>query len=156
MIFNDLNQVNQALPVKGRIMALDLGTKRIGIALSDETRFIATPKLVLNRHGNVADFVKIKNFFEENKAVAIVIGRPIQMNGEPHQMTVFAENFAKNFNEFLENKFPLFLFEERLTSFEAKELHASSLSRKKNEFVDDIAASLILQHFLDSFCQRQN
>ncbi|NDC61910.1 MAG: pre-16S rRNA-processing nuclease YqgF, partial [Betaproteobacteria bacterium] len=70
------------------------------------------------------------------------------MNGESHEMTIFAENFAKNFDEFLEKKIPIFLFEERLTTFEAKEIHASGLSRKKNEFVDDIAASLILQHFL--------
>ena len=149
MIFNDLNQVNQALPAKGRLMALDLGTKRIGIALSDETRFIATPKLVITRKSNEADFLKIKNFIDENRVVAIVIGRPINMDGQRTEMTNFSENFIEKFDEFLEKKLPLFPFEERLTSFEAKEAHASDLSRKKNEFVDDIAASLILQHFLD-------
>jgi len=149
MIFNDLNQVNQALPAKGRLMALDLGTKRIGIALSDETRFIATPKLVINRKSNEVDFAKIKNFLDENHVVAIVIGRPINMAGQRTEMTNFAENFIEKFDEFLEKKFPIFPFEERLTSFEAKEAQASGLSRKKNEFVDDIAASFILQHFLD-------
>ena len=149
MIFKDSNQVNQALPAKGRLMALDLGTKRIGIALSDETRFIATPKLVLNRHSNQVDFVKIKNFFDENQAVAIIIGRPINMDGQTTEMTNFAENFAKNFDEFLEEKFPIFLFEERLTSFEAKTFYTSDKSRRRNVAIDDIAASLILQHFLD-------
>ncbi len=150
MIYSDLNQVNQALPSKGRLMALDLGTKRIGIALSDETRLIATPKLVINRQSNEVDFGKIKNFIAENRVAAIVIGRPIDMDGNRTPMTEFSEKFTKNFDEFLEKNFPIFLFEERLTSFEAKEIDASELSRKKSKFIDDIAASFILQHFLDA------
>jgi putative Holliday junction resolvase len=152
MIFTDFNQVNQALPKSGRLIALDLGTKRIGIALSDETRFLATPKLILNRLSNVQDFAKIKNFIAENSVVAIVIGHPFQMDGSPQPMTEFAEKFAKNFDEFLEGKFPIFLFEERLSSSEAREFNSSPLSRKKNKFIDDIAASVILQHFIDSLC----
>jgi RNase H-fold protein (predicted Holliday junction resolvase) len=64
-------------------------------------------------------------------------------------MTEFVQKFAKNLNEFLEDKLPIFLFEERLTSFEARDIAASRLSIKKTKFVDDIAASFILQHFLD-------
>jgi putative holliday junction resolvase len=150
MIFNNPNQVNQDLPAKGRIVAIDVGTKRIGIALSDETRFIATPKLVIARKSNQQDFEKIRKFIEENLVVAIVIGRPINMEGQITEMTKFSERFAENFDNFLQKKIPIFLFEERLTSFEAKNIDASELSRKKGEFVDDIAASFILQHFLDS------
>jgi putative holliday junction resolvase len=150
MIFNNPNQVNQDLPTKGRIVAIDVGTKRIGIALSDETRFIATPKLVIARKSNQQDFEKIRKFIEENLVVAIVIGRPINMEGQITEMTKFSERFAENFDNFLQKKIPIFLFEERLTSFEAKNIDASELSRKKGEFVDDIAASFILQHFLDS------
>ncbi|MBP7710808.1 MAG: Holliday junction resolvase RuvX [Rickettsiales bacterium] len=150
MIFNNLDTVNQALPSKGRLMALDVGTKRIGLALSDEGRFLATPKLILERQSNLKDFEKIKKFLDENQVVAIVIGRPLNMDGSAIAMTEFSEKFAKNFDDFLENKFPIFLFEERLTSFEARDVNASGVSRKKNKFVDDIAASFILQHFLDS------
>ncbi len=150
MIFNNPNQVNQDLPAKGRIVAIDVGTKRIGLALSDESRFIATPKLVIARKSNQQDFEKIKKFIEENLVVAIVIGRPINMEGQITEMTKFSERFAEKFDEFLQKKFPIFLFEERLTSFEAKNIDASELSRKKGDFVDDIAASFILQHFLDS------
>lgn len=150
MIFNNSNQVNQDLPAKGRIVAIDVGTKRIGLALSDESRFIATPKLVIARKSNQQDFEKIKKFIEENLVVAIVIGRPINMEGQITEMTKFSERFAEKFDEFLQKKFPIFLFEERLTSFEAKNIDASELSRKKGDFVDDIAASFILQHFLDS------
>ncbi len=150
MIFNSLNQVNQALPNAGRVIAIDVGTKRIGIALSDASRFISTPKLVLPRQSNQKDFVKIARIISENEVTAIVIGLPFHLDGSDDEMTKFVERFARNFDEFLETKFPIFLFEERLTSFEAKQINASKLSRKKNQFVDDIAASLILQHFLDT------
>ncbi len=153
MIFNNPNQVNQALPNKGRILAIDVGTKRIGIALSDESRFIASPKMIISRQSNSQDFEKIKKFIEENLIVAIVVGRPIDMDGSLIPMTQFSENFAKNLDDFLGNKFPIFLFEERLTSFEARDVNASAISRKKGKFIDDIAASFILQHFLDDFCQ---
>lgn len=148
MIFNNTTQVNQAGD-KGRIIGIDVGTKRIGIAICDSSRFIATPKMVLNRLSNAQDFAKIAQLIKENEIVAIVVGFPTHMDGSDDEMTEFVRRFAKNLDEFLENKFPIFLFEERLTSFEARQINASALSRKKNKFVDDIAASLILQHFID-------
>ena len=81
MIFNDKNQLNQALPALGRIIALDVGTKRIGIAICDDTRIIATPKLVLNRESNEKDFAKILAIINETKAIALVVGYPINMDG---------------------------------------------------------------------------
>jgi putative Holliday junction resolvase len=150
MIFNNPKQLNQVSPLGGRLMALDLGTKRIGVALSDESRLIASPKLILNRKSNERDFSEIKKFIEDNKVVGVVIGLPLQMDGSSQPMTEFAHNFAENLDEFLEKKLPIFLFEERLTSFEARSFNNSPLSRKKNKFYDDIAASVILQHFLDS------
>ena len=150
MIFNISDQLNQALPAKGRLMALDVGTKRIGVALSDESRFLATPKLIINRLSNQQDFEKIVKFITENQIVAAIIGRPLNMDGSAIPMTEFCERFAQNLDIYLEKKFPIFLFEERLSSFEAREINASGgISRKKDKFIDDIAASIILQHFLD-------
>ncbi len=154
MIFNSLLNPNQdykkILPKNGSLLAIDVGTKRLGIAKSDETRFIATPKLIINRQGNLKDFTKIAELIEEYKTVAIVIGYPINMDGKNIEMTEFAQNFAENLDKFLDDKFPIFLFEERLSSFEARNFGYSKISRKhKNKFIDDIAASVILQHFLD-------
>jgi len=150
MIFNNLSQVNQAFAGKsGRIIGIDVGTKRIGIAICDATRLIATPKFVLPRQSNNADFAKIAQIISENEIVTIVVGFPTHLDGSDDEMTEFVRRFAANLDEFLEKKLPIFLFEERLTSFEARQINASELSRKKNKFVDDIAASLILQHFLD-------
>lgn len=153
MIFNNFNQQNQALAKQGRLMGIDVGTKRIGIAISDATRFIATPKLIINRLGNARDFEKIKNLIAEHEIIGLVIGLPVNMDRSVIPMTEFAQNFAEDLDEFLEKKLPIFLFDERLSSFEARSFHASGLSRKKNKFVDDIAASVILQHFLDSAAQ---
>lgn len=158
-IFNELKNTNQdslnkSCPRKGRLLGIDVGTKRIGLALSDETQFIASPKLILNRQGNLPDFVRIKEFLEENKVVGIVIGLPVQMDDSEIPMTIFAQNFATKLDEFLKQKLPIFFFDERLTSFEARDLATSKLSRRNNKirskFVDDIAASLILQGFIDS------
>jgi putative Holliday junction resolvase len=150
MIFNISDQLNQALPAKGRLMALDVGTKRIGVAISDESRFLATPKLIINRLSNQRDFEKIAKFITENQVVAVIVGRPLNMDGSAIPMTEFCERFAQNLDIFLEKKVPIFLFEERLSSFEAREINASGgISRKKDKFIDDIAASIILQHFLD-------
>jgi len=130
----------------GRLMALDVGTKRIGIATCDATRLIATPRLILTRYNGLIDLTKIKEFVEENEVIGIVIGLPIDYA----ETCKIIRNFAENLEKFLEKKIPITLFDESLSSFEAKEIHASPLSRKKNKFVDDIAAAIILEHFLQS------
>lgn len=154
MIFNSLLNPNQdyknILPKTGSLLAIDVGSKRLGIAKSDETRLISSPKLIINRQGNLKDFAKISELIEEYKAVAIIVGYPINMKGEDIEMTEFSQNFAENLDKFLGEKFPIFLFEERLSSFEARNFGYSKISRNnKSKFIDDIAASVILQHFLD-------
>jgi len=156
MIFNNLNQLNQDLPAKGRFLGIDVGTKRIGLAISDSDQFIATPKLIINRQGNERDLAKIAEFIVEYSIVAIVVGHPLNMDESRIEMTDFSEKFAFALDEFLPKKLPIFLFEERLTSFEARSINNSGLWRKKTKFVDDIAASLILQHFLDDLAQSRN
>ncbi len=146
-IFSNKLQLNQVIPSLGRIMALDVGQKRIGIATCDETRTIATPRLILNRQSNIKDFAKIKDLIKDNNAIALIVGLPLNMDLSSSAMSEFVVNFTKNLDDFLEKKFPILLLDERLSSFEAREIEASALSRKK-EFYDDIAASLILKDFL--------
>jgi putative Holliday junction resolvase len=150
MIFLTKKDLMAAIPANGRLVALDVGTKRIGIALSDDSRFIATPKMVLNRQSNLKDFAKIAEFISSNQACAAIIGLPLNDDEIGNRMNEFIKKFSENFDEFLGRKFPILFFDERLSSFEAREFNASELSRKNNRFIDDIAASVILQHFLDS------
>lgn len=152
-IYEDAKPLNETVKKAGRLIGLDVGRKRIGVAICDETRLIASPKLVINRESNVKDFAKIQKIITENNIVVAVIGLPLQMNGEESEMSQFVRKFINNFDEFLEQKFPLFLFDERLTSFEARKFNSSNLSRQKNNFCDDIAASLILQGFIDNLHQ---
>ena len=150
MIFDSKLQLIQALPKSGRLLGIDVGSKRIGLALSDDSRFIATPKMVLNRQSNLKDFAKIAEFISNNQACAAIIGLPLNEDELGKKIHDFIKKFTENFDEFFDKKFPILFFDERLSSFEAREFNASELSRKKNKFIDDIAASVILQHFLDS------
>jgi putative holliday junction resolvase len=154
-IFSDLKSTNQeaceSLPKVGRLLGIDIGTKRIGIAVSDESRFIATPKKIINRQSNLKDFAEIKKFISEYKVIGIVAGMPVNMDESEIPMTKFALEFCENLDLFLDKELPIFFFDERLSSFEAREIGGSKLSRKKDKskYIDDIAASVILQGFLD-------
>lgn len=153
-IFNTLNQANQEykqhLPKTGRLLGIDLGTKRIGIAVTDEDRIISNPKLIITRSNLESDLKKIKDFIDEYQIRAIIQGYPIQLDNSANEMTQISANFAKELDKFLNYQFPIFLFEERLTSFEAKEIDRSGISKRKSKHIDDIASSIILQHFIDS------
>lgn len=153
-IFNTFDPLNQDykkhLPKKGRLLGIDLGTKRIGIAVTDEDRFIATPKLIINRTNLEADLTKIQDFINEYNISAIIQGYPIKLDNSDNEMTQKSANFAKQLDNSLKQSLPIFLFEERLTSFEAKEIDRSGISKRKTKHIDDIAASLILQHFLNT------
>lgn len=131
-------------------MALDVGRKNIGIATCDETRTITSPRQIINRKSNLKDFTKIKEFFDQNQIKAIIIGWPLNMDESASEMSQFVENFAKNLDQFLEKQIPIQLFDERLSSFSARNFNNAELSRKKGASYDDIAASLILESFLNS------
>ena len=148
MIIKDRESFHKIIPSQGKLLAIDVGTKRIGIADCDETRILFTPKKIITRRGNEKDFAEIKQIFYEGKMLAIVIGFPINMDGSLNAMSYFVENFSANLNNFLDNKVNIFFADERLTSFEAKDISSSISSRKKQKYYDDIAASIILRDFI--------
>lgn len=155
-IFNILNQANQDhktnIKNTGRLLGLDLGTKRIGFAITDETQTFVSPKQILNRQNLQSDLIKIAKFIDEYQISTIILGYPIQLDNSNNDMTNISLEFANNLNDFLQDKLPILLFEERLTSFEAKniarELRQKNQQKRKNKHIDDIAAAIILEHFL--------
>jgi putative Holliday junction resolvase len=149
MIYNSINQLNQDLPKEGRIMGLDIGTKTIGIAISDLSRIIATPKITLSRKGNQKDFPLLAKFMAENSIIAIIIGLPLNMDDSESTMSAFIRRFAGNFDQFSTAK--MAFFDERLSSFEAEESFNIIQVRhnKRKELIDQIAAGVILQSALD-------
>ncbi len=142
---------HNTIPSQGKLMAIDIGTKRIGIASSCELQILSTPKAIIERKSNDVDFAKIKDFITQNDIKAIIVGYPTHMDGKTNQMSEFSINFTKNLDIFLEKEglnLPIIMFDERLSSFEAEEIARSLPGRKKQKHHDDIAARVILDDFI--------
>ncbi len=149
MIIKDHTSFHKLLPSQGKLLGIDVGTKRLGLAICDESRLIVTPKKIIDRKSNEKDFAEIKKMIEENNIIALVIGLPINMDGTLNDMSHFSEKFAAELDKFLGGALNIFFADERLTSFEAKEISMTLPSRKNQRHFDDIAATVILQDFLD-------
>lgn len=143
-------------PAAQRIIGLDFGLKRIGIAYSDESGLIAMPLMTLKAEKKTeATIVKLLVELQKHqdnfryKISEIVIGLPLMMSGQ----VGFLADEVKNFVELLKQAIhvPIISWDERLTTVMAeRSLRESSLSRKKrSQLVDTIAAVIILQNYLD-------
>lgn len=129
-------------------MALDIGTKRIGVALSDFLHVIAAGNCVIDRQPEDSAVEKIKQIAIENKVKTIVAGVPINMDGTQGGQAKDCINFMKNF----ENDFEIVFEDERLTSEQAEEnLHERKVDFRKNKGLVDIeSACIILEQYLSS------
>jgi len=160
MIYKEISDCKKILPTKGRILALDVGTKKIGVAICDETQIIATPKLIIKRQSNLKDFATLLSIIQENPVIAIIFGFPIKMDGSENLMSDFVMNFVKNFENFLEDllvkNIVLVVFDERLSSFKARDFMNQTTKKSAKKDYDDISASLILEHFLNDLRQSEN
>ena len=133
-----------------RIMALDVGEKRIGISMSDELELTAQGLLVLTRQGLEKDLMKIREIIEKYLPGEIVVGIPFNMDGtvgESARKMLDFVNFLKG-----ELKIPVKTWDERLTTVSSEKvlLEADISRRKRKRVVDKIAATLLLQGYLDS------
>lgn len=133
-----------------RILSLDIGKKRIGIAISDALGLTAQPLETLYRKTESADFQQIKKVAQNMSVTEIVVGLPLNMDGTVGPQAKDAYDFVEKLKKELE--IPIKLWDERLTTLEANRiLIEADISRKKRKKVDDkLAAQLILQSYLDS------
>ena len=131
-----------------RILSLDVGDKRIGVAISDELEIAAHSLTTIHRSGHNSAFAIIKEIIEEYNVEEIVIGMPIMMNGT---VGIQAEKVSR-FAEELKNEItvPVIFMDERLsTRFVEKVLIDADVSRKKRgKVIDKLAAVVILQDYL--------
>jgi len=135
--------------LKKRAMALDVGFKRIGIALSDPLFLTASPFKVLVRGSNEETFSQLKKIIEENNVTDVVVGIPISIRGEKTKMAFKIERFVEKFRKFLKERGLIIKFyfeDESFSTCEAEELMKTL--QKRREFVDDVAAALILTSWL--------
>jgi putative holliday junction resolvase len=133
-----------------RVLALDLGTKRIGVAVSDPSGTIASPRSVIQRSGSRArDHKVIADLVAEEEAELVVVGLPLNMNGSLGPMAKDAIAEAADLASVV--GVPVETFDERLTTVTAdrvlKEATISAQNRRK--FVDKVAAAVMLQAWLD-------
>ena len=137
-----------SLSSEGRILALDLGTKKIGAAICDELQITTRPLPLIVRK-NWKDLLKqIVSIIEEFDAIALVLGLPINFDGTENEMSVEARRLHRNFS--LSLKIPVFLQDERLTSKSAQQdLYDRGYNMKEIlKRIDSQAAAIILDDFL--------
>lgn len=136
------------LQATGSIVAIDPGTKRIGVAVCDEDRIVCRPLPHIQRASWKNLLTDIKLSLEEFDAKALVIGLPLESDGRESAMSAEAWEMARKFN--LSLSIPVFLQDERVTSYEAKaRLWEQGVKRQETrQFVDSEAAVIILSDFL--------
>lgn len=133
-----------------RYLALDVGTKRIGIAVSDELGLTAQPVLTLEVHRNRRDDLRAIGRLARRFAVAgIVVGNPVHLSGDVSSRAEKVQGFAAELKEL--TGLPVYLWDERLTSREAHRIlyEAGHARQDHKRVVDQVAATLILQSFLE-------
>ena len=137
------------LPATGRILAIDPGTKRCGVAICDEMRVTTRPLPVIERKSWKKLLSNIKQIVSEYDAKALVIGLPLESDGSESEMSAEARRMARNF--LLSLNIPVFLQDERVTSYEAKSRlwEQGKTIKESRRLVDSEAASIILDDFLD-------
>ena len=135
----------------GRVAAIDFGLKRLGVALSDETKLIASSLGTLIAAKNSEQTSNLlKELLEKHAIDEIIFGNPLHMNGD----VSFLADEVKHFISLLEKKIsiPIRLWDERLTSVQAhRTMQLGGMSRKKRaKLVDSLSAVILLQSYLDS------
>jgi len=137
------------IPATGRIMGLDLGTKTIGVAISDGMRYSATPLETIKRTKFTADAVRLDELIAQNAIVAVILGLPLNMDGSEGPRVQSTRAFARSLAQRI--TLPIAFWDERLsTSAVTRMMIQADMRRdRRAEVVDKLAASYILQGALD-------
>ncbi len=136
-----------------RIMALDVGDERIGVALSDETALLASPLEVIRRVPGAASYLRLAEIIREYGVVRIVVGLPVLRDGSEGKQVASTRAYLRGMSRYVD--LPLVYWDERYTTADAREIASRSRARRgrpgrRPDPVDHIAACLILQEYLDS------
>jgi putative Holliday junction resolvase len=133
-----------------RFLGLDVGSRRIGVAVSDELGLTAQPVLTLERrHNQREDLRSLARLCRRYDVASIVVGNPVHLSGDVSPQAVKTQAFAAQLGEL--TGLPIHLWDERLTTREAHQIlyEAGHARQQHRRVVDQIAATLILQSFLD-------
>lgn len=127
-----------------RCLGIDYGRRRIGLALSDPTLFIASPLVIMENKGIKKNVARILEIIKQNEVGIIVMGLPLHANGDESEMSREARWFGQAFSDL---GYQVEFVDERYTSCEAEEIIGND--RRAKNLIDKVAASIILQMYLD-------
>ena len=153
MILDNPVKLREAVPEGMRLMGLDVGTKTIGLALSDTRWVIATPLETIRRRRFREDMAQLFALVGAHRVGGLVIGLPLTLAGTDGARTQSVRQFSRNLLAF--RNLPIVFWDERLsTAAVTREMIAHDMTRKRRaEIVDRVAASYILQGCLDFLCR---
>lgn len=135
---------------KGRVLALDLGKRRIGLAISDELGLTAQGLETLERTNIREDLGKLSHLIAEKNVTLLLMGQPLHMSGHEGRQSEYTRDFAGRLQK--ATGVPLQFWDERLTTVEAQRvLRESGIGiQKRAQAVDRLAAVILLESYLDS------
>jgi putative Holliday junction resolvase len=132
----------------GRLLALDVGEKRVGVALCDETQTLARPLLTLSRASKKEDFAKIATLCREHAIEKVIVGLPKTLRGEEGPQAQRVRRYAIELQAAL--GLPIEFWDERYSTVEANDLMAATTRKLSGKYeIDAFAAAVILQEYLD-------
>ncbi|MFZ5791080.1 MAG: Holliday junction resolvase RuvX [Pseudomonadota bacterium] len=146
-----LDSMRDALPQQGRLLGLDVGTKTIGIAISDPDRSVASPLETIRRIKFAADAARIETIATERAIAGFVIGLPVGLDGREGPRCQSVRQFAANL--LARRDLPTLLWDERFSTAAIERFlvdEADMSRRRRGEVVDKMAAAYILQGALDA------
>ena len=133
-----------------RVLSLDVGDKRIGVAISDPSQVLARSLKVIQRSSRQDDFAAVAQLVKEYEVERVVVGYPRSLDGTVGGQAEKVERYAEGLAEALD--VPVLLWDERFSTVSAERLmrEAGLRGKKQRERVDAVAAAVILQDYLDS------
>jgi len=149
MICETIDAFAMTLPKGHPIMGLDLGTKTIGVAISDRLLSVATPTETIKRKKFSVDAARLLEIATQREVAGLVLGLPRNMDGSEGPRCQSTRAFARNLEPLTE--LPITFWDERLSTVAAERalLEADASRKRRAEVIDNIAASYILQGVLD-------
>ncbi len=149
MIFETIDDFVAALPRARALVGLDLGTKTIGVSVSDGLLSVASPLETIKRTKYTADAARLEQIIDARDIGGIVLGLPFNMDGSEGPRCQSTRAFARNFAR--QSELPITYWDERLSTVAAERalLEADASRRRRAEVIDNVAAAYILQGALD-------
>jgi putative Holliday junction resolvase len=141
-----------------KLLALDVGDRRVGVAVSDGTGLVASPLTVIHRTSKVEDFTKIARLVQEQNIEGLVVGHPLNHDGGVGPQAQRVERYTAALADYLLERgqeLPIHLWDEYMSTQRAQEamIAAGRKVRARRERVDAVAAAVILQDYLDEHRQ---